>query len=138
MNSEPVLRALLEEVGLDPEKALASLQNKKAIQHFEDGIREALRKGEMQEEGGKNISQFVTLVRFGSLILKMFNSAFFFMGGDVPHLEVIHLMSKCIHLIPTLPYTPIDTSKLGQGLYFVSFLKHCYLYFTRYHLCSPL
>ena len=50
MNSEPVLRALLEEVGLDPEKALALLQNKKAVEHFEDGIREALRKGEMQEE----------------------------------------------------------------------------------------
>ena len=47
VNSEPVLRALLEEVGLDPEKALALLQNKKAVERFEDGIREALRKGEM-------------------------------------------------------------------------------------------
>ena len=110
MNLEPVLRSLLEEVGLDPEKALASVQNKKAIQHFEDGIREALRKGEMQEEGGKNISQFVTLVRFGSPILRR-STQLFFMGGDVPHLEVIHLMSKCIHLIPIYPaYTLIDTS----------------------------
>ena len=68
MNSEPVLRALLEEVGLDPEKALALLQNKKAVERFEDGIREALRKGEMQEERKNmkfvNLLQFCTLVRF--------------------------------------------------------------------------
>ena len=50
VNSEPVLRAMLEEVGLDPEKALASLQDKAAVQCFEDGIREAMRKGKRCRE----------------------------------------------------------------------------------------
>jgi len=52
VNSEPVLRALLEEVGLDPDKALASLQDKEAVQHFEEGIREALRKGRCRNLSG--------------------------------------------------------------------------------------
>ena len=111
MNSEPVLRALLEEVGLDPEKALASLQNKKAIQHFEDGIREALRKGEMQEEGGKNISQFVTLVRFGSLILRCLTQLFFLGGGGRCATLGSHPLDVKVYLFNTYPaYTPIDTS----------------------------
>jgi len=52
VNSEPVLRALLEEVGLDPDKALALLQDKEAVQHFEEGIREALRKGRCRNLSG--------------------------------------------------------------------------------------
>jgi len=67
VNSEPVLRALLEEVGLDPDKALALLQDKEAVQHFEEGIREALRKGRCRNLSGfdyrmssGNVSTFVS------------------------------------------------------------------------------
>ena len=46
VNSEEVLAELLGEVGLDKDKALASIKDTTAQREFEEGVEEAMNKGE--------------------------------------------------------------------------------------------
>lgn len=45
VSSDGVLRELAGEVGLDVEKAMAALGDTEAVKEFEEGVREAQRKG---------------------------------------------------------------------------------------------
>ena len=47
MNDDAVLRDLVAEVGLDADRALAALGDSTAVHHYEEGVREAQRNGEV-------------------------------------------------------------------------------------------
>ena len=92
------MRALLEEVGLDPDKALALLQDKEAVQHFEEGIREALRKGRCRNLSGfdyrmssGNVSTFVSRYFCCSPLRDQ-------LEGEPTHQAAVFRCSACGHI----------------------------------------
>ena len=45
VSSDDVLRELVSEVGLDPDKAIAALKDKKYVREFDEGVKESKMKG---------------------------------------------------------------------------------------------